>query len=160
VNLPSSTARAKSLELPIGAPNLVAIIVMALFAFAEAVALTQSDGDLFAHIRLGQIILARWEIPSSSVLGFSYAFNAVYPAWLSAVWFAALFRAGGLAFINSIGNLGGFIGPFAVGWLKDHTANGFQAGLTFLAACLLTGSVVAVIVGRRVARIRAAEQMA
>ena len=46
--------------------------------------------------------------------------------------------------------LGGFIGPFAVGWLKDHTANGFQAGLTFLAACLLTGSVVAVIVGRKV----------
>ncbi|HKB84515.1 MAG TPA: MFS transporter, partial [Burkholderiales bacterium] len=68
--------------------------------------------------------------------------------------------AGGIAFINSIGNLGGFIGPFAVGWLKDHSSNGFQAGLTFLSACLLTGSVVAVIVGRRVARIRAAEQMA
>src|SRR5258708_2660956 len=68
--------------------------------------------------------------------------------------------AGGIAFINSIGNLGGFIGPFAVGWLKDHSSNGFQAGLTFLSACLLTGSVVAVIVGRRVPRIRAAEQIA
>jgi MFS transporter, ACS family, tartrate transporter len=68
--------------------------------------------------------------------------------------------AGGIAFINSIGNLGGFVGPFAVGWLKDNTANGFQAGLTFLSLCLLTGSIVAVIVGRRVARIRAAEQMA
>ena len=68
--------------------------------------------------------------------------------------------AGGIAFINSIGNLGGFVGPFAVGWLRDNTANGFQAGLTFLAVCLLTGSAVAVIVGRRVARIRAAEQLA
>jgi ACS family tartrate transporter-like MFS transporter len=68
--------------------------------------------------------------------------------------------AGGIAFINSIGNLGGFIGPFAVGWLKDNTANGFQAGLTFLAACLLTGAAVAVIVGRSVARRAAIEAQA
>lgn len=68
--------------------------------------------------------------------------------------------AGGIAFINSIGNLGGFVGPFAVGWLKDNTANGFQAGLTFLALCLLTGSIVAVIVGRSVARLRIAGQPA
>jgi MFS transporter, ACS family, tartrate transporter len=68
--------------------------------------------------------------------------------------------AGGIAFINSIGNLGGFVGPFAVGWLKDNTANGFQAGLTFLAVCLLIGSLVAVIVGRRVAKLRTAGQPA
>ena len=68
--------------------------------------------------------------------------------------------AGGIAFINSIGNLGGFVGPFAVGWLKDNTANGFQAGLTFLALCLLIGSIVAVIVGRSVARLRTAGQPA
>jgi ACS family tartrate transporter-like MFS transporter len=60
--------------------------------------------------------------------------------------------AGGIAFINSIGNLGGFVGPFAVGWLKDHFG-GFQAGLIFLALCLLAGSVVAVIVGRSVPRL-------
>jgi D-galactonate transporter len=59
--------------------------------------------------------------------------------------------AGGIAFINSIGNLGGFVGPFAVGWLKDHFG-GFQAGLIFLSLCLLIGSVVAVIVGRSVPR--------
>ncbi len=59
--------------------------------------------------------------------------------------------AGGIAFINSIGNLGGFVGPFAVGWLKDHFG-GFQAGLLFLALCLLTGSVVAMVVGRSVPR--------
>jgi ACS family tartrate transporter-like MFS transporter len=59
--------------------------------------------------------------------------------------------AGGIAFINSIGNLGGFVGPFMVGWLKDHVG-GFQAGLIFLGACLLTGSIVAMIVGRSVTR--------
>jgi len=59
--------------------------------------------------------------------------------------------AGGIAFINSIGNLGGFVGPFMVGWLKDNVG-GFQAGLIFLGACLLTGSIVAMIVGRSVTR--------
>ena len=65
---------------------------------------------------------------------------------------AGVAAAGGIAFINSVGNLGGFIGPFAVGWLKDN-AGGFQAGLTFLAVCLAIGSIVALIVGRKVARI-------
>ena len=59
--------------------------------------------------------------------------------------------AGGIAFINSVGNLGGFVGPFMVGWLKDNVG-GFQAGLIFLGACLLTGSIVALIVGRNVTR--------
>ena len=67
--------------------------------------------------------------------------------------------AGGIAFINSIGNLGGFIGPFAVGWLKDN-AGGFQAGLIFLGSCLLLGSIVAMIVGRSVTRGAAAAQPA
>lgn len=56
--------------------------------------------------------------------------------------------AGGIAFINSIGNLGGFVGPFAMGWFKDHTGGSYQAGLTFLSLCLLSGALVAVIVGR------------
>ncbi|HVY04915.1 MAG TPA: MFS transporter [Burkholderiales bacterium] len=67
--------------------------------------------------------------------------------------------AGGIAFINSVGNLGGFIGPFAVGWLKDN-AGGFKAGLTFLATCLLIGAIVALIVGRQVARVNPEGQAA
>jgi hypothetical protein len=99
VNLPSRPAPDKPVQLPVEAPDLVALIVMALFAFAEGVALTQSDGDLFAHIRLGQIILGGSSIPPTSVLGFSFSAIAVYPAWLAAVWFATLYRIGGLALI-------------------------------------------------------------
>jgi ACS family tartrate transporter-like MFS transporter len=66
--------------------------------------------------------------------------------------------AGGIAFINSVGNLGGFIGPFAVGWLKDN-AGGYAAGLIFLGSCLMVGSIVAVVVGRGTSR-RAAAQPA
>src|SRR5689334_20397112 len=84
VNLSSRAAPAKPLALPVEAPDVVAVIVMALFALAEGVALTQSDGDLFAHIRLGQIILGGSTIPPTSVLGFSFGAAAVYPAWLAA----------------------------------------------------------------------------
>lgn len=38
--------------------------------------------------------------------------------------------AGGIAFINSVGNLGGFFGPTLMGTLKQHTHGGYVAGLT------------------------------
>ncbi len=43
--------------------------------------------------------------------------------------------AGGLAFINSIGTAGGFVGPTVMGWLVDRTGS-FSAGLAAMAACL------------------------
>jgi ACS family tartrate transporter-like MFS transporter len=44
--------------------------------------------------------------------------------------------AGGLAFINSIGTLGGFFGPFLMGWLKDLTGS-FDTGLALMAVIVL-----------------------
>jgi MFS transporter, ACS family, tartrate transporter len=44
--------------------------------------------------------------------------------------------AGGLAFINSVGTLGGFFGPFTMGWLKDLTGS-FNSGLLFMAVILM-----------------------
>jgi D-galactonate transporter len=41
--------------------------------------------------------------------------------------------AGGIAIINSIGNLSGFVGPYLVGYIKDQTG-GFEGGLLCLAA--------------------------
>ncbi len=41
--------------------------------------------------------------------------------------------AGGIAIINSIGNLSGFVGPYLVGYIKDRTG-GFEGGLQCLAA--------------------------
>jgi MFS transporter, ACS family, tartrate transporter len=40
--------------------------------------------------------------------------------------------AGGIALINSIGNLAGFAAPYAMGYLKDATG-GFTAGLLVVA---------------------------
>jgi ACS family tartrate transporter-like MFS transporter len=50
--------------------------------------------------------------------------------------------AGGIAMVNSIGNLGGYFGPFIVGWIKDSTGS-FEAGLYFLAACALASGIIA-----------------
>jgi MFS transporter, ACS family, tartrate transporter len=51
--------------------------------------------------------------------------------------------AGGLAIINSIGNLGGFVGPYVVGWVAETTKNPAN-GLIVLACALLmaAGSIL------------------
>jgi ACS family tartrate transporter-like MFS transporter len=54
--------------------------------------------------------------------------------------------AGGIALINSIGNLGGFVGPYAVGWIKDATGE-TTLGLVVLAGCLIMAGVVTFLLG-------------
>jgi MFS transporter, ACS family, tartrate transporter len=54
--------------------------------------------------------------------------------------------AGGIALINAIGNIGGFAGPYAVGWLKDKTG-GTTAGLLVLAAAYVLAGVITLAVG-------------
>lgn len=47
--------------------------------------------------------------------------------------------AGGIAFINSLGLLGGFVSPSLIGWLKEATGT-LQSGLLAMAMILLAGS--------------------
>jgi hypothetical protein len=53
--------------------------------------------------------------------------------------------AGGIALVNCIGNLGGFVGPYAVGWIKDSTGD-FSAALYFLAGSAVLSAVITLIV--------------
>ena len=48
--------------------------------------------------------------------------------------------------INSVGNLGGFVGPYAIGWLKDATGE-TTLGLVVLAACSITAGVLTFLIG-------------
>ena len=50
--------------------------------------------------------------------------------------------AGGLAFINSIGTTGGFVGPYVFGWLTDETGS-FSAGLLAMTGFLVLAAVLA-----------------
>lgn len=50
--------------------------------------------------------------------------------------------AGGLALINSMGQMAGFLSPYLVGWVKDSTGS-TDAALYVLAAVIVGGSLLA-----------------
>jgi MFS transporter, ACS family, tartrate transporter len=54
--------------------------------------------------------------------------------------------AGGIALINSIGNLAGFVGPYAIGFIKDQTQS-FAPGLIFIAVLAFMSFVMVLMLG-------------
>ena len=56
--------------------------------------------------------------------------------------------AGGLALINSLGQIAGFVSPFLVGWIKDATGS-TDIALYVLSAVLLLGAVLVMVVPAR-----------
>ena len=63
--------------------------------------------------------------------------------------------AGGIALINSIGNLAGFAAPYAMGYLKDATG-GFTAGLLAVAFFPFLSAILVLILGHNPALERGA----
>jgi nitrate/nitrite transporter NarK len=64
------------------------------------------------------------------------------PFWaLAPLTLSASAAAGGIAWINSVGNLGGFFGPTILGWLTDNFG-GYQAGVGALAAIQIVAILV------------------
>ena len=56
--------------------------------------------------------------------------------------------AAGIALINSVGNLAGFVSPFIVGWIKDLTGS-TNNGLLLIAACLVVGSAIVLSLSKK-----------
>jgi D-galactonate transporter len=54
--------------------------------------------------------------------------------------------AAGIAVINSVANLAGFVGPFAMGWIKDATGS-FTGGLLLIAAIGVLAMVIVLALG-------------
>jgi nitrate/nitrite transporter NarK len=54
----------------------------------------------------------------------------------------------GIAAINSVGNLAGFVSPYLIGWLKD-TTHSTNIGMYMLAAVLVAGAVTVLTVPAR-----------
>lgn len=61
--------------------------------------------------------------------------------------FVGAAAAAGLAVVNSIGNVGGFVAPYVVGLLNDATGNE-RSGLVFLAACLVVTALATYLYAR------------
>jgi ACS family tartrate transporter-like MFS transporter len=81
-----------------------------------------------------------------AVVGMTIAAIGFYgtkgPFWsIPSMWLTGTAAAAGIAWINSLGNLGGFFGPTLVGWAKNMTGS-FAGGLYALAVCALISAVI------------------
>jgi D-galactonate transporter len=54
--------------------------------------------------------------------------------------------AAGIAVINSVGNLSGFAGPYAMGWVKDATGS-FSGGLLLIAGLAIVAMLIVLALG-------------
>jgi len=101
-------------------------------AFAGAIALA-----LAAHV--GSVAPAV-ALVSVAVLG---VFSMMGPFWaMPTTVLSGTAAATGIAFINSVGNLGGFFGPYIIGLLRTSTGH-FKGGLLVVAGALaMSGALV------------------
>jgi MFS transporter, ACS family, tartrate transporter len=98
-----------------------------------AIACLLGGAGLVAPIMSGSLTIA--------LVGFSAALVGVTAAraifWTIPTRFlTGAAAAGGLAFINSIGTVGGFAGPSMMGWLKEFSGS-YVIGLTAMAAIMI-----------------------
>jgi D-galactonate transporter len=84
----------------------------------------------------------------SCLLGFGL-YGIWGPFWaMPGAFLTGLSAAAGMALINSVGNLGGFVGPFAVGWITQRTGS-FYGGLAFSGVCLFVSATLALLLPKR-----------
>ncbi|MEY3958975.1 MAG: hypothetical protein RJA37_1578 [Verrucomicrobiota bacterium] len=136
-------------------PWLISIVGMYLFAVAAArrpgqqgwvaVALTLAGLGMFAATLGGPV--AGFVCICVSALGFKSAASLFWP--IPQKELDPRIAAAGIALINSLGNLGGFVAPTAFGWIKETTGS-VTWGLHGLAASsLLTAALVLLVRFRR-----------
>jgi len=101
---------------------------------------------LIAATALGLSILARDHvalvITLLCVVGFTFQ-AYLSPFWtLPTAYLGSAAAATAIGTINSIGNLGGFVGPYMFGYLKDATGR-YETGLWVLAASMFVSGLLA-----------------
>lgn len=98
------------------------------------------------------MIISSFMASTSVILSFVFltialcgAFGAYSPFWAIPPSFLTGAAAGGaIALINSIGNLGGFFGPYIVGYIKDVTGS-FHISMIFLGISMIFASIIIVL---------------
>ncbi len=90
--------------------------------------------------------------PVALILAFCIGSAGMYAA-LAVFWtlptaiLRGLAAAGGLALLNSFANLGGFFGPYLMGWAKEQTGT-YAFGLEVLGGFLALACVNVILIGR------------
>ena len=106
---------------------------------AGSIALAAAGMVLTAYVRNPVFELVALSLVAIGIWGTLGPFWALATSFLSGT--AA---CGGIALINSVGNLGGFVGPYIVGVIKDITGV-FEYGLILLAVILLIGCLLTLL---------------
>lgn len=96
---------------------------------------------LVASVHVSSHVLAIAAVTCASV----GIYAALGPFWsVPPLFLRGTAAAAGIALINSIGNLGGFVGPYAVGFIKQ-TTDRFTSGFELLAAVVCAAGLLAVL---------------
>ncbi len=99
--------------------------------------LISTGGLIMAGMTLG----TWWSLVGMSIAAIGF-YGTKGPFWsIPTMWLTGSAAAAGIAWINSVGNLGGFFGPTLVGWAKNLTGS-FAGGLYALAVCALMSALV------------------
>lgn len=78
-------------------------------------------------------------------------YAALAPFWtLPSRFLRGTAAAGGIALVNAIGNLGGFVGPYLVGWMRQ-TTGGYGMAMAALGASLAVAAGIALRLGAALA---------
>jgi len=85
-----------------------------------------------------------WALVGMSIAAIGF-YGSKGPFWtMPSMMLTGTAAASGIAWINAVGNLGGFFGPTAVGWAKTYTGS-FSGGLYALACFSLVSAIVAAL---------------
>ena len=102
-----------------------------------------AGGAAFALAAAAHGTAASLALLSIAMLGVASMFG---PFWSLATSFVSgAGAAAGIALVNSVGNVGGFVGPYVLGWLKDATGS-YAAGLAAIGAVLACGGALVLLV--------------
>jgi ACS family tartrate transporter-like MFS transporter len=133
-------------------PYLIAGVVMLLYGQHSDRKSERRGHVAFAAISAaaGFALAAASRNPWMAMAGLTIAFaglkSTLGPFWaLSTAFLSGTAAAGGIALINSVGNLGGFFGPYLVGIIKDATGSD-MAALLLLGGALLGMGLAALAV--------------
>ncbi len=102
---------------------------------------------------IGWIGLSAAVTPMMSMLMLSLVAAGVYsffgPFWsMPSEFLHGYAAASGIAMINSIGNLGGFAGPYTIGFIKDRTGSMYW-GLVFVGISMMLSAILLVLLPKK-----------
>jgi len=129
-------------------------VAAGLYELKSGACIVSTVGLVIAGLTVGTV----WSLGGMSVAAIGF-YGSKGPFWsMPPMFLTGMAAAASIAWINSLGNLGGFFGPSIVGWVRDVTGS-FAGGLFALAAFALMAAVVSALwlqIPRRIALTKAA----